>query len=347
MTTAAILSLATGVPPHRHTQTEMHNRWLLPFINSPRARAIFEAAEIDTRYSALVTSDFLADNPGTQARNSLYLQAARPLAAQVITEALHQAGLQAAAIDHFIVVSCTGLDTPGLDVRLAADLGMRSSLRRSGLIGMGCHAGLTGLDRAMLEIAAHPNHTILLLTVEFGTIHFQPGSAIEDMVAGAIFGDGAAAAIIGAGGPGRLHLLRSATHTDYTLQEMMGFHLSDRGFQIHLSTKVAKSLRGLVGNLVADFLQQAGLDINAIKFWAIHPGGAKIIEYIGQALNLAEADLRHSRAVLRQYGNMSSASIFFVLDEINRRGQPAPGDLAMLLTFGPGLTIELNLAQWQ
>lgn len=345
--TPAILSLATGVPPHRHTQTELHDRWLQPLINSHRAKAIFEAAEIDTRYSVLATADFLATEPSTQARNEVYLPAARSLGGQVIRQALAQAGLAPADIDHLLVVSCTGLDTPGLDVLLAGDLGLRPSARRSGLIGMGCHAGLTGLDRAMLEVSARPGSKIVLLAVEFGTLHFQHGSKIEDMIASAIFGDGAAAAVIGAGQAGQFHLRHTATFSDTGQRELMAFHLSDKGFQIYLSTKVAKVLRSLIGEVVAGFLAEVGLPKEAIKFWGIHPGGAKIVEYIGQALNLAEADLRFSRAVLRQFGNMSSATVFFVLDEIIRTGQPQPGDYALLLTFGPGLTIELCLGQWQ
>lgn len=345
--TPAILGLATGVPLNRHTQTEIYDRWLSPFINSRRAKAIFDAAEIESRYSVLATADFLADEPDTAARNALYLRAARPLGMQVIRQALQNAGLTPADIDHFLVISCTGLDTPGLDVLLAADMEMRSSLRRSGLIGLGCHAGLTGLDRAMLEISARPHNRILLLSLEFSTLHFQHGSNLDDMVAGAIFGDGAAAAVIGAGRSEQFHMLSSATFSDYSKQDLMGFHLSDKGFKIRLSTRVAKVLRSITAPLVTNFLQEAGLSMSDIKFWGIHPGGAKIVAYIGQVLHLNSADLRFSRDVLRQYGNMSSATIFFVLDEIIRRGRPQPGDYALLLAFGPGLTIELCLMQWQ
>ncbi len=345
----ALLGLATGTPPHRHTQTELHDRWLLPFINSPRARAIFMAAEIDARYSVLPDADFLADEPGLKPRNDLYLRAARQLAAPVILRALARAGLAPGDVDHFLVVSCTGLDTPGLDVTLAAELGMRPNLRRSALIGMGCHAGLTGLDRAMLALAAIPGSRALLLALEFGTLHFQHGSKIDDMVAGAIFGDGLAAAVLGpavAGQSGHFRLLRTATYADYSQQAMMGVHPTDTGFQIHLSTRVAKTLRQMVPPQVDQFLRSEGLSRADVRFWGIHPGGAKIVEYLGAALNLPADALRYSRSVLQQYGNMSSATIFFVLDEIIRQGQPQPGDIALLQTFGPGLTIELCLARW-
>ncbi len=348
-TVPTIIGLATGVPPTQHTQAELHDRWLSPYINSHRAKAIFDAAEIDTRHSVLATSDFLADEPGTKARNDLYMQAARPLARTVINQALNRANLSATGIDHFIVISCTGFDTPGLDVILAADLHMQPGLRRSALVGMGCHAGITGLDRAMLEVIARPQSRVLLLSVEFGTIHFQHGKEIKNMMAGAIFGDGLAAAVIGAEATpsNQPHLLNTATYSDYTHQDLMGFHLSDKGFQIHLSTRVAKILRQIAPNIVVNFLQQSNLKIDDIQFWGIHPGGAKIIDYAGQALGLSDGDLRFSRAVLRRYGNMSSATIFFVLEEIIRHGQPQPGNRALLLSFGPGLTLELCLVQWQ
>lgn len=348
MTTPALLGLATGVPENQHQQMEIHDRWLLPFINSQRARAIFAAAEIDTRHSVLTCSSFLADEPGTQARNALFMEAGRPLAAATICQALDQAGLTPGDIDHFIIISCTGFENPGLDVSLAGDLGMRPDLRRSALIGMGCHAGLTGLDRAMLELAARPQSHALVLAIEFGTLHFQHGASLENMVAGALFGDGLAAAVIGpnSGTAGQPRLLETMTYSDYSSQDLMGFHLSDKGYQIHLATRVPKILRELVPPVVSDFLQRAGLTQADIRFWGIHPGGAKIVDYLGEALNLTPADLAYARQVLRRYGNMSSATIFFVLDEIIRQGQPQPDDRALLLAFGPGLTVELCLMGW-
>jgi alkylresorcinol/alkylpyrone synthase len=348
MTTPTLLGLSTRVPENRHQQMDIHDRWLLPYIHSQRARAIFAAAEIDTRYSVLAESSFLAGEPGTKARNDLFMQAGRPLATAAICQALAQANLTPGDIDHFIVISCTGFDNPGLDVILAADLDMRPDLRRSALVGMGCHAGLTGLDRAMLELAARPDNHALVLAVEFGTLHFQHGASLENMVAGALFGDGLAAAIIGpdSGVTGQPRLLETMTYSDYSSQDLMGFHLSDQGYQIHLASRAPKVLRELAPNLVSSFLNRTGLTPADIRFWGIHPGGAKILDYVGEALALTPADLRYSRRVLRHYGNMSSVTIFFVWEEIIRQGQPRSGDYGLLLAFGPGLTVELCLVGW-
>ena len=349
MATPIILSLTTGVPKNRHTQMELHD-YCLPFINSSRAKAIYAAAEIETRYSVLANPQFFTDAPSTKARNDLYMSAAQPLAIETINQALGAASLTPSDIDHFIVISCTGFDTPGLDVILAGDLGMRADLRRSALIGMGCYAGLTAVDRAMSELAARPASRVLILALEFCTLQFQASSKLDDMIAGALFGDGLAAVVIGPAPEQETasypRLLNSMTYNDYTTQDLMGVHLSDTGYQIRLATKVPKLLRKVVPGLVAEFLSQSNLKLSDIRFWAIHPGGAKIIDYVGQALELDPQELQHSRQVLRRYGNMSSATIFFVLDKIIQSGAPQAGDYGLLLTFGPGLTIELCLAQW-
>lgn len=348
MTQPAILSIATGVPDHRHSQMDLHDRWLAPYINSRRARAIFNAAQIESRYSVLPTVDFLADQPGTLARNDIYMETARRLGARTIAQALADANLKPQDIDHFIIVSCTGFDTPGLDIVLAYDLAMRSDLRRSALIGMGCHAGLTALDRALLELAARPASRTLLLAVEFGTLHFQHGSTLENMVADAIFGDGLAAVVVGPAQPNsdRPHLIDTMTFSDTTFLGAMGFHISDHGYQIHLSTRVPKILRDIVPDQVDTFLARHDLTRSDISFWGLHPGGAKIIDYLGEALILSDEALQIPRRILRRYGNMSSATIFFVLNEIITQGRPQPGDFALLLTFGPGLTVELCLIHW-
>ncbi|MBN1995203.1 MAG: type III polyketide synthase [Anaerolineae bacterium] len=347
MTIPAILSLATGTPPNQYRQMDIHDQWISPFLHTQRARAIFTAAEIDTRFSALADAAFLSNEPSTKARNDVYMQTARPLAQTVIRQALARANLAPTDLDHFIVISCTGFDDPGLDVLLAGDLHMRPDLRRSALIGMGCHAGLTGLDRAVLELAARPQSHVLVLTVELGTLHFQHGKKLDSMIAAALFGDGAAAVIVGPHtSPGRPKLLDTMTYSDYQAHDLLGFRVSDKGYEIRLDRNVPQALQNIVPNLVAGFLKRSNLNKDDIRFWGIHPGGAKIVDYLAQGLDLRPDEVNFSRQVLRQYGNMSSATIFFVLDQIIRQGQPQPGDYALLQSFGPGLTIELCLVQW-
>jgi predicted naringenin-chalcone synthase len=345
MTRPTILGLATGTPKYCYNQMEVHDRWLSPFINSHRARAIYAAAEIEARYSFLDDLTFLGTNPSSKIRNDIYMVGARPLAAEVIGCALANAGLASTDLDHFIVTSCTGFDNPGLDVLLAADLRMRPDLRRSALIGMGCYAGLTGLDRAMAEVALRPDSRVLLLTVESGSVHFQCGSQLDSMMAGALFGDGLAAVIVGTA-EATPHLLDTMTYTDYASLDLIGVHPSDHGYQLRLATRVPKRLREIVPGQVANFLARSRLTKDDVRFWGIHPGGTKIIDFLEVSLSLAPEQTGYSRQILRRYGNMSSATIFFVLEEIVRQGQPQASDYGLLLAFGPGLTIEFCLIQW-
>jgi alkylresorcinol/alkylpyrone synthase len=168
------------------------------------------------------------------------------------------------------------------------------------------------------------------------------------MVAGAIFGDGLAAAIVGPAAPGQNgpRLLDTLTYTDAATQAMMAFNVSDKGFQIRLSARVPEVLKTVVPGLVTEFLAGHSLQKDDIRFWAIHPGGAKIVDYLQEGLGLPAEAVHFSRQVLRRYGNMSSATIFFVLNEIMQHGRPQPGDYGLLQAFGPGLTVELCLVRW-
>ena len=138
----------------------------------------------------------------------------------------------------------------------------------------------------------------------------------------------------------------SATHCDYTTLDHMAFHVTDHGFQMRLSAYVPDVLAANVEAFVDPLLARNGLSREQVRFWGVHPGGSKILDYLQQRLDLSEAQMSYSRAVLRDYGNMSSPTILFVLDQIQRCGQPAPGDYAVLMAFGPGLTMESALVRW-
>jgi predicted naringenin-chalcone synthase len=177
-------------------------------------------------------------------------------------------------------------------------------------------------------------------------LHFQHGKKLDNMVASALFGDGLAATVIGPERPDQPKIIDTMTYSDYEAHDFLGFRVSDKGYEIRLNTKVPKKLREIVPEVVENFLGRNNLQKNDIRFWGIHPGGAKIVDYLEDGLELSAEDLRYSREILKQYGNMSSVTIFFVLNKIFQEGQPQPGDVALLQAFGPGLTIELCLLQW-
>jgi len=351
MSTPSILALATGVPERRYNQSEIFE-YLLPLFERTRhARAIFHRAGVAYRHM-VVDRDFYRQEQRTGARNDYYLAQALPLGEATLRRCLDAAGCAPDAVDDFFVVSCTGFDIPGLDLHLAGRLGMRPDLRRTCVLGMGCYGAFPALLRAREAAASRPGRTALVLALELCSLHMQVDDTLENMIVSALFADGAAAALIGsAAGPGpervtRPRLLDAATHCDYSTFDHMAFHVTDHGFRMRLSAYVPDLLAAKVEDFVDGLLCRNNLRRSDVRFWGVHPGSSKILDYIQSRLGLAEAQLDFSRAVLRDYGNMSSATILFVLDEIQRRGQPVPGDYGVLLAFGPGLTMEGALVRW-
>jgi predicted naringenin-chalcone synthase len=365
MMSPEILSLATGVPGKRYDQAELFAFLKTLFKRTRHARFIFNQAAIDHRHMAIDPA-FYDEPRGTEARNQCYMELALPLGEEVIMRCLQAAGVGPEAVDDFFVASCTGLDIPGLDLRLAGRLGMRSDLRRTCVLGMGCYAAFPALQRAREAVTAAPGRLALVLALELCSLHLQNDDSIENMVVSALFADGAAAALVGhphtdrparvpppiaaapgafawAGGP---RLVDAATFCDYQTFDHMAFHVTDHGFQMRLSAYVPDVLAANVAAFVDPLLARQGLRRDQVRFWGIHPGGSKILDYLQLQLGLSDGQMEHSRAVLRGYGNMSSPTILFVLDYIHRCGRPAPGDYGLLLAFGPGLTMESALVQW-
>ncbi len=348
MGSPAILGLATAVPPKCYRQEDVLEIFRQFLSSNPHTDTIFAHAGIGSRYLA-VDGAYYEQERTTQQRNERYMEEAIPLGALAIQRCLAKAGMQAQDIDDFIVVSCTGIDIPGLDLRLAGELGMPPWLHRTCVLGMGCYGAFPGLLRAGEAALARPGSTALMLAVELCSLHFQPGdTSVENVVSSALFADGAAAALISAREPaGNMPLLiDSATYCDYQTFDHMAFHLTDHGFRMSLSAYVPRLLAAKIEEFVDTFLARNGLSRSAVRHWGIHPGSQKILDYVQNRLSLAEEQLAPSRKVLYEYGNMSSATILFVLKEIQRQSQPVSGDYGVLMSFGPGLTMEAALVRW-
>jgi alkylresorcinol/alkylpyrone synthase len=359
MSYPAIRGLGTAVPSQRFSQAEILERFFAPlFGNDPRVQSIFRKTGVGFRHT-VVDEAYYAQPRGTRERNERYMQEAIPLGEEAIRRCLEDARAGVEDVDDFIVVSCTGLDTPGLDLRLAGRLGMRPDLQRACVLGMGCYAAFPGLLRARQAVRGYEDRLALVLTLELCSLHFQPqDTSAEGMVSSALFSDGAAAVLVGSQEQARHHqrgqndrpnwprLIDSATYCDYTTFEHMAFHLTDQGFQMHLTGYVPDLLSAQVQGFVARLLEPHQLTPDDVRFWGVHPGSAKILDYIQSQLGLPPEALNCSREVLYRYGNMSSATVLFVLDEIQRGGNPSPRDLGVLMAFGPGLTLEAALVQW-
>lgn len=343
---AHITSLATAVPAHRYAQDTIFSL-LFGAAHGPdsRARAFFDRSGIAARHSVLADPGFIIANPGTQARNAIYVQEAHRLAAEAARSCLDQAGLTAQDVDLLVVVSCTGYEIPGLDLTLARELGMRPDVRRTCVLGMGCYAAFPGLARARDAVLARQGQRALMVAVELCTLHFQPGTTDDHVVSSSLFADGAAAVLLE--GTGDLRIVDAETLTQYDTAEHMTFSLTDHGFKMYLSSYVPQILGARVAELLAGLLERNGLTPQAVRHWAIHPGGRKIIDHLQQELGLSDEQVASSRRVLRDYGNMSSPTVLFVLQDLLATGDPRPGDHAVMMAFGPGLTMEACLLRWE
>lgn len=347
MTYPRILGMGFGVPPYSYSQSEIYERFLQPHLGANRrARILFQRAGIQRRFTA-TAGEYHNVVRGTEERNLTFMEAALPLGEATVREALAAANVSAGAIDQFSVISCTGYDLPFLDLQIAGRVGMRRDLRRTCILGMGCYAAFPGLARARDAVMANPRQRALVLAVELCSLHFQPTADTENVIVSALFGDGAAAAVLGydddSAGP---MLVDSLTHCEYNTLEHMAFHLTDHGMKMVLSAYVPELLEADVAEFVDELLARNGLTRGDVRFWGLHPGGLKIIQQLERRLELPGNALDYSRAVLKRYGNMSSATILFVLDEIIRCGSPRVGDHAVLMAFGPGLTMEACLLRW-
>jgi alkylresorcinol/alkylpyrone synthase len=348
----AILKVETAVPPNRYAQSEILDHFLElqgPGCRERAIRAVFNRAGVGYRHMVASKGDF--DHvPTTRERNDSYMREAVLLGETVLRRGLAEAGLSAKDVDDFVVVSCTGFSIPGLDLQLAGRLGMRSDLRRTCVLGMGCYGAFPGLRRGLESVQVDSGRTAVVLALELCSLHLQPDQSVENVVSSALFSDGAALAIIGHENGAEVdtvpHILDSRTFCDYSTLEHMSFTVTDHGFRMYLSSYVPDLLAASVGGFVDGLLANNGLLRGDVAFWGIHPGSTKIIDYVQGQLGLTDAQVECSHTVLYNYGNMSSATILFVLDHIQRCSHPAPGDYGVLLAFGPGLTMEGMLVRW-
>ncbi|MEO0560599.1 MAG: 3-oxoacyl-[acyl-carrier-protein] synthase III C-terminal domain-containing protein [Chloroflexota bacterium] len=349
-TDIGILALATATPDICMTQADVGAQFAAVFGETPRRQAairtIFDKAGVQQRHVARPVPWFL-ENRTTEDRNNAYVETAVPLGEHLLTAGLTDAGYTVEDVDEFYTVSCTGITTPGLDLLLAGKLGMRGNVRRTGIIGMGCYGSFPALRRAYDAVHARPDENALVYSVELCSLHMQHNATSENVVSTALFADGAGMALIGAGhGPGLPSLLGFRAHSDYTTIDQMAFHLTDHGFRMVLSSYVPNVLRSHAVDFVDGFLADHDLTRDDVRHWGIHPGSTKIVDYIAAELGLADADVAVSHEILAENGNMSSATILFVLERICEQRQPAPGEVGMLMAFGPGLTIEAALLRW-
>lgn len=346
MVAAVIAGLGSAVPVGVSQDQLWDDFFAEHYAGNPLAERIWRRSGVETRHGVVVPWKEDVREWGTGARMERFIEEARPLGAEALRACLADAGLAPRNVDRFTVVSCTGYVTPGLDVVLAQDLGMRNGTQRLHVGHMGCYGALPGLA-SLADAAAAGGKTGLLLCLELSSLHIQPPTdEIEQIVAHALFADAAAAVAVRPGGSG-LEVIDVMMRTDIDSAPLMAWDLTERGFRMGLSPDVPDVLGRLVGDVVGGLLDAHDLRTRDVAGWAIHPGGPRIVEAIAGALALEEGKVAASRSVLRDYGNCSSPTVLLVLERLVGLGELADGDPVVAMAFGPGLTLAAGLLAWR
>lgn len=345
MPAARLLGLATALPPHRFSQEEARRAAAETLARDhpelERLLPLFGNAGVTQRWSARPL-DWHAAAPSFAVRNAAFLEAADDLLSTAARRALARAGLDAADVDHVVTVCSTGIATPSLEARLAERLRLRADAVRTPIFGLGCGGGVMGLGRAAALARAEPGCHVLLLVVELCTLALRLGDrSPANLVACALFGDGAGAVVIGTAGVGPA-LRATGEHRWADTLDVMGWRIEDDGLGVLFSVRVPEIVRARMGAATEAFLARHGLAVRDIDRWISHPGGAKVVRALEQALDLPADALEDARAVLRDCGNMSAASVLFVLE----RALATPSWRRGLMTaMGPGFSASFALLE--
>jgi alkylresorcinol/alkylpyrone synthase len=351
-----ITAVATKVPPHRIRQSEARGFALRHFgahrRDVERLLPLFDHAGIETRYSC-VSPGWYATPHSFQEKNDLYIEWSTKLAADVARACLDDAGLLPSDIDHVIYVSTTGLATPSIDARLFNVLGLRSDVVRTPVWGLGCAGGAAGLALAYRLAKADPNARIMLIAVELcGLTFLHDDHSKANLVATALFGDGAAGVLVtGDGAQANRNtvtpaILGAQSTTWPDSLDVMGWNFDTVGMQVVFSRAIPAIVRERVRVNVDAFLAPFGHSITDLDHVIAHPGGAKVIAAYEDTLCLQNGTMKHARAVLRDFGNMSSPTVLFVLKRLLISESAKPGDHALLTALGPGFSSENILLEF-
>ncbi|OKK12955.1 stilbene synthase [Streptomyces sp. CB02488] len=343
-----------GTPaPYRHTQrevTDMVARTCLPPGADRRVLdRLHENARVRTRNMVLPLERY-AELDGFGDANDVFIGAAVDMGADALRGALRTAGLRPGDVDLLMFTSVTGVAAPSVDARLVGRLGLRPDVKRLPVFGLGCVAGAAGVARLHDYLLGHPDDVAVLLSVELCSLTFQRHDAsTANLVATALFGDGAAAVVaLGAGrAPGtgpQVVATRSRLYPD--TEHVMGWDIRSSGFKVLLDPAVPDVVRRYLADDVGDFLAEHGLKPKDVAHWVCHPGGPKVLEAVSEALSLPDGALDVTWRSLAEVGNLSSSSVLHVLRDTLEQRRPEPGSPGLLVAMGPGFCCELVLLRW-
>lgn len=346
-----ILSVATAVPQYKLAQDEAAARSLRIAPHFARLPNLVMNTGIEWRYTC-VPADWCHYEHGWKERTELFHIHALDLIEKVAIAALEKAGLEADDIDMLVVNTITGIAVPSLDALVMNRVPFRETVERLPIFGFGCGGGVAGLARTARLASAKPGSIAMYLTVELSSLMARPNDkSLAGFVSGALFGDGAAAVIVrsqdkssggnaGGGGP---KIVAIGERCWRNTEKYLGYEMFDDCFGMVLSPEMPNKMKTNLAPAIKEFLAQSGMTLGDIEGFLVHPGGRKILESVASSLNLTEADMAHSWGILRDFGNMSSAAILFVLERAMASGDKGR---QFMTAFGPGFSAYFMVAEF-
>jgi alkylresorcinol/alkylpyrone synthase len=339
MPAAALLSLATSVPPHTFLQKDvLAAAWDIfgsRFPDYDRFASIYSNTGIIRRYGVKPFEWYLTQR-GWPERTEAFLEGAEALFIEVAEKALASAGIRAADVDTVVTVCSTGIATPSLDARVARRMGFRSDISRVPVFGLGCAGGASGLSIASRLAEARPGTNVLLVTIELCSLALRLDELTKaNIIATSLFGDGAAAIVLRAGDGGETVIESTGEHLWPDTLDVMGWSIDPLGFGVILRRTVPEFVNEELKPALARILTRMQLSLADVGRFICHPGGAKVINAIEAALALDQGTLGHERDVIAEYGNMSAPTVLFILERARKQGLPAR---SLLTALGPGFT---------
>jgi alkylresorcinol/alkylpyrone synthase len=347
-----IVSAASAFPQHYYSQemllAALQEYWGDQIENPHVLRRLHRHVGVDGRFLAIPKEEYLKMRTWGEA-NQHWIRTAKDLGEKAVSGALADAGLHGRNLGAIFFTSVTGICSPSIDALLINQMGLCRNIRRVPIFGLGCVAGAAAISRAADYVRAYPSQVAVVLSVELCSLTIQRDDvSMANLISAGLFGDGAAAVIVagadcGFSGP-KILATRSVFYPN--TEEMMGWDISEKGFRIVLSREVPNLVRENLAHDLDDFLAERGLTRADIRSWVLHTGGPKILEATAEALGLKNGELDVSWQCLRRTGNLSSASVLVVLEEVMKNRRPEPGTLGLLAAMGPGFCSEFVLLEW-
>jgi alkylresorcinol/alkylpyrone synthase len=352
-----IASAASAFPKHYYSQKVLLERlqdfWGTRLKNPLLLARLHRNVTVEGRYLAVPAEEYVDIKTWGQA-NDIWIRVAQELGERALCLALHNAGVEPQDLGALLFTTVTGVASPSIDALLINRMGLPTNIRRTPIFGLGCVAGAAGIARASDYVRAYPKQAAALVSVELCSLTLQREDlSVANLISSGLFADGAAAVIVTGAeferagrevvGP-TIVATRSIFYP--STEDMMGWKISERGFRILLSTEVPTLIRENLGRDVDAFLADNGLKRDDLKSWVLHTGGPKVLEASAAALGSHNGQLDASWDCLRKVGNLSSASVLCVLEDVMKNRRPEPGTLGLLAAMGPGFCSELLLLRW-